>query len=123
MHLRVARHTTNIEKIKKFYVEFLGLEILGEFQGHDRYDGIFIGLPQKNWHLEFTMSDHTPEHKPDEDDLLVFYSQDQTEFDTIIFRAAEMGYTDLVARNPYWNSKGKTYQDPDGFRVVIARPS
>ena len=123
MKLRVARHTTDIEKIKSFYIDFLGFEILGEFYGHDGYDGIFIGLPQKDWHLEFTISDHVPKHTPDEDDLLVFYSVDQNEFGAINARAIQMGHKTQNARNPYWDLKGKTYQDPDGFRVVIAKPT
>jgi len=106
MHLRVARHTTNIENIKRFYVEFLGLDDLGEFQGHDGYDGVFIGLSGKEWYLEFTISDHAPEHKPDIDDLLVLYTKEQNEFSAINARAIQMGHKTQNARNPYWDLKG-----------------
>ena len=121
MKLRVARHTVNIEKIKSFYVEFLGMEVLGEFQGHDGYDGIFIGLPEKDWHLEFTISEHPPELKSDEDDLLVFYTKNPDQFKSILERAHNLGIDELKSRNPYWNLKGKTYQDPDGFKIVVAK--
>lgn len=118
MKLRVARHTTDIERIKAFYCELLGLAVLGEFHGHDGYDGIFLGLPELDWHLEFTISDHGPEHQPDEDDLLVFYTSSEKEHGQIVQRAEELGFPEKKPRNPYWN-KGKTFEDPDGFRVVV----
>lgn len=45
MKLRFARHTNNLEKIKSFYINTLGLELLGSFENQNNYDGIFIGKP------------------------------------------------------------------------------
>ena len=28
--------------------------------------------------------------------------------------------TPAIAANPYWNRCGRTYLDPDGYRIVIA---
>ena len=123
MKLRIARHTTNIDVIQQFYVQFLGLERLGEFHGHDGYDGIFIGHSDLDWHLEFTVSDHAPDHKPDDDDLLVFYIEDKNEFNSIVSRGIDLQFDKLNTRNPYWDLKGNTYEDPDGFRVVIVEPA
>lgn len=119
MKLRVARHTNDVDRIKDFYQGLLGLELLGEFHRHDGYDGIFLGLPDKDWHLEFTISDHSPEHQADEDDLLVFYAANQQEYQDILTRAASMGLAAVKPHNPYWK-KGKIFEDPDGFRVVVA---
>jgi len=121
MQLRVARHTQNIEKIKRFYVDLLGLEILGEFQGHDGYDGIFIGQPDKGWHLEFTVSDHLPQRVIDEDDLLIFYTSSEEDYKGILVRAEKLGMGKTVARNPYWNKKGIIFKDPDGYLSVIVK--
>ena len=118
MTLRVARHTKEPERIKTFYLELLGLDLLGEFQGHDGYDGIFIGSKGLDWHLEFTVSDHLPSHTADEDDLLVFYAA-KPEYDRILERMSDAGIPSVTPRNPYWEKKGKTFVDPDGFRVVI----
>ena len=70
-HFRVARHTVQLDLIKRFYVDALGMKLLGAFD-HDGYKGIFIGLEDQTWHLEFTQSDDSPKHEADEDDLLVF---------------------------------------------------
>ncbi|MGV0964542.1 hypothetical protein [Empedobacter falsenii] len=42
MQFRVARHTNQIKGIKDFYIKVLNFDILGEFQNHNGYDGIFI---------------------------------------------------------------------------------
>ena len=73
MKLRVARHTNDLENIKSFYVNILGLEILGGFENHNNYEGIFIGKPSENWHLEFTKSKEKININCNEEDYLVFY--------------------------------------------------
>jgi hypothetical protein len=30
-----------------------------------------------------------------------------------------MGYFAVVAENPYWKERGVTFEDPDGWRVVL----
>ena len=77
MKFRVARHTSKIDTIINFYHSILGFDILGSFENHDGYDGVFLGLKDENWHLEFTISETSPNHHPDEDDLLVFYANSE----------------------------------------------
>jgi hypothetical protein len=43
MTFRFARHTNDLERIKSFYITILGFELLGSFENHNGYDGIFIG--------------------------------------------------------------------------------
>ena len=73
MKLRVARHTNDLENIKSFYVNILGFEIKGGFENHNNYEGIFIGKPSENWHLEFTKSKEKININCNEEDYLVFY--------------------------------------------------
>jgi len=84
MKFRFARHTNNLDAIIHFYHNILGLEILGSFKEHDGYDGVFQGIKNENWHLEFTISDKSPNHLPDEDDLLVFYPDSESEYRALI---------------------------------------
>ena len=120
MKLRVARHTNNLQAVIDFYTGLLGLQILGNFAGHDGYDGVFIGLPDMDWHLEFTVSNEAPIHQPDEDDLLVFYPENNATFDSMMEIINKAGITEITAKNTYWQLNGKTFVDPDGYRVVIA---
>tara|TARA_R110002050_G_scaffold109799_1_gene221472 strand:+ start:228199 stop:228507 length:309 start_codon:yes stop_codon:yes gene_type:complete len=98
----------------------LGLEVLGGFENHAHYDGLFVGKKGASWHLEFTVSKVAPTHTPDKDDLLVFYFATELEYQTKIAFLKNQGITEVEAINPYWNENGFTIVDPDGFRVVLA---
>ena len=120
MQFRVARHTNQIKEIKDFYIKVLNFEILGEFQNHNGYDGIFIGKPDLNWHLEFTTTHENINHHFDKDDCLVFYPTTQQEYDEIIERL-ELHQIELIkSKNPYWNENGISFLDSDGFVVIVS---
>jgi catechol 2,3-dioxygenase-like lactoylglutathione lyase family enzyme len=121
MKLRIARHTEDLQKMISFYTEHIGLEVLGSFQDHDGYDGVFIGSKENDWHLEFTRSKEAPHHDSDEDDLLVFYSKNDKEYDAIIERLSTQSTPQFLPKNPYWKTNASCYLDPDGFRVIIAK--
>ncbi|MHA3788842.1 VOC family protein [Flavobacterium hauense] len=122
MKFRAARHTDNPDPITTFYTEILGLEILGSFKDHNGYDGVFIGQPRADWHLEFTTSAEPAHHQPDEDDLLVFYPASAAEYTTITARFAKHNIPTAEPKNPYWKVNGTLYKDPDGFGVMIVSP-
>jgi catechol 2,3-dioxygenase-like lactoylglutathione lyase family enzyme len=120
MQFRYARHTNNLEQLKTFYLEVLGFELLGKFKNHDDYDGVFIGIQDENWHLEFTQSSENTNHKFDEDDVLVFYPNSKLEYELLVNRIEKNNIQFSKAKNPYWNENGKMFFDPDGYRIVIS---
>ncbi|WP_339886706.1 VOC family protein [uncultured Flavobacterium sp.] len=120
MKLRVARHTNDLDKIKTFYTTVLGFEVLGSFENHDSYDGLFLGKPNLDWHLEFTKSDEIIEFNYNEDDILVFYPETKDKFDSLIQNIQKQNITFIKAKNPYWNENGKMILDPDGYQIVIS---
>lgn len=120
MEFRVARHTNQLDEIRRFYTTIFEFEILGEFKNHNNYDGIFIGKPHFDWHLEFTTSNEDANHHFDEDDCLVFYPQNQQEYDAIIENLEKFKLKPIKAKNPYWNENGITILDPDGFHIIIS---
>lgn len=121
MTFRYARHTDNLEILEDFYTTILGLEKLGGFKDHDGYNGVFLGLPDRDWHLEFTQSNEKAIHTPDPDDLLVFYTQTEEEFIEIKKRIEDNRIELRISKNPYWRKHGIEIEDPDGFGVVICR--
>lgn len=120
MTFRFARHTNNIEKIKSFYIDILGLELIGAFEDHNGYDGVFIGKISENWHLEFTKSNEDVTFNFGDEDILVFYPNTKLEFDQIQDKLKAHKINFIEAKNPYWNENGKMILDPDGYRIVVS---
>lgn len=121
MHLRIARHTDQLEQLTKFYCELLQLELLGSFKDHDNYDGVFIGMSGSNWHIEFTQSNKSPEHSFDEDDILVFYPLNNKDYQKILNKITQLDIPIETSANPYWNRHGVQISDPDGYKIIISK--
>jgi len=118
--LRVARATDRLEEVVRFYVEGLGLDQLGTFEDHEGFDGVMIGTPGVPYHLEFThQRGHIVGSAPTKENLLVFYLPDQDEWKSALDRMKAAGYQSLPSLNPYWDRHGRTFEDPDGYRVVL----
>jgi hypothetical protein len=48
-----------------------------------------------------------------------FYLADEVEWQQAVQRLESRGYKAVKAFNPYWDKQGKTFEDPDGYRVVL----
>jgi catechol 2,3-dioxygenase-like lactoylglutathione lyase family enzyme len=118
--VRIARPTDKLDEVVRFYSEGLGLKVVGSFHEHGGYSGYMLGLPGREYHLEFTQhSAGSPCPTPSRDNLLVFYIRDKAALDRIADRLSALGYHSVGAENPYWTEKGITIEDPDGWRVVL----
>ncbi|UPL49412.1 VOC family protein [Hymenobacter sublimis] len=118
--LRVARPTDQLAAVVRFYRDGLGLRELGSFAGHEGFDGVMLGHPQAPYHLEFTSQPgHLIGRAPTADHLLVFYLPDRLEWQLAVDRLQAQGYSSVPAANPYWDKLGLTFEDPDGYRVVL----
>ena len=120
MKFRYARHSDDLDSLVDFYTSVIGLEILGSFEDHSEYNGVFLGFENRDWHLEFTQSHERVSHYPDEDDLIVFYVYSEEELQAIVKDAKRHGMGLVEAKNPYWQENGILIRDPDGFGVIIS---
>lgn len=119
-HLRVARPTDNLAAVVRFYRDGLGMEVLSEFKGHDGFDGVMLGLPGAAYHLEFTHKrGHVVGRAPTSENLLVIYLPDPAAWRAAVARLARAGHYAVGSFNPYWDEHGRTFEDPDGYRVVL----
>lgn len=119
VQFRIARPTDKFEEIKKFYGEGLGLPEVGSFNNHG-YQGVLFGLPGKDYHLEFTSHESgSPCPAPTKDNLLVFYIPEKEIIERISSKLTSMGYKIVPPENSYWEEKGITIEDPDGWRIVL----
>jgi uncharacterized glyoxalase superfamily protein PhnB len=123
-NVRVARPTDRLEEVVAFYRDGVGLPELGRFEGHEGYDGVFLGLPGVGHHLEFTShAAGSPGPAPTRDNLLVLYYEDAAERDAVVARLREAGHEPVAPENRYWAERGPTFEDPDGWRVVLVGES
>ena len=118
--MRVDRHTATLATIQHMYVEGLGLSVLGQFADHDGFDGVILGFPNELYHIEFTSkAGHAVGTAPSEDNLLVFYLEAEDEWTHRYTQMLSAGFLEVKAFNAYWDVCGKTFEDVDGYRVVI----
>ncbi|WP_324673485.1 VOC family protein [Hymenobacter sp. GOD-10R] len=118
--LRVARPTNSIEALLPFYRDGLGLEVLYQFEDHNGFDGIMLGRRGCPYHFEFTHHrGHTVAGAPSQDNLLVFYLPDSGEWQKAVSRMQQQGFAPVPSYNFYWDAHGITFEDVDGYRVVL----
>jgi len=109
-----------LEALLAFYRDGLGLEVLCRFEDHAGFDGVMLGAAGAPYHFEFTRArGHTAGRAPTRDNLLVFYVPERAAWEAAVARMDAAGFAPVVAFNPYWDVKGRTFEDPDGYRVVI----
>jgi catechol 2,3-dioxygenase-like lactoylglutathione lyase family enzyme len=122
--VRIARPTDRLDEVVRFYRDVLGFAELISFHGHRGYDGVMLGLPGHEYHLEFTSHDEgSPCPAPTKDNLLVLYVPDRAAVTRIVERLHVAGHGPVEPENPYWKERGHTFEDPDGWRVVIMNTS
>lgn len=118
--IRIARPTDQLELIVLMYREGLGLEVLGSFYDHDGFDGIMLGHPGEHYHLEFTSKEgHRAGKAPTKENILVFYIEDKNEWKYQCEKMTFAGFNKVDSFNPYWDKDGCTFEDADGYRVVL----
>ena len=121
---RIARPTDNLEAVVSFYRDGLGLEVLGGFEDHEGFDGVMLGHPGEQIHFEFTRQHgHTVGRALTQDNLIVFYLPDSATWKAAIERMRSQDHEPAASYNPYWDQKGVTFEDPDGYRVVLQNAS
>jgi catechol 2,3-dioxygenase-like lactoylglutathione lyase family enzyme len=120
--VRIARPTDKLPEVEEFYTVHLGLPVLYRFQGHAGLDGVMVGLPGSQYHLEFTSNrEGSPCPAPSRENLLVLYFQNEAGMYDVVERLAAYGHHPVEAENPYWTDSGAiTFEDPDRWRVVLA---
>jgi hypothetical protein len=119
-HLRIARPVSDLAKTKSMYSRGLGLSVIGSFENHDGFDGVMLGHSDSNYHFEFTFCrSHPITPTPTNEDLTVFYIPAESEWENTCSSMITAGFKQVSSLNPYWDVQGRTYEDHDGYRVVL----
>lgn len=121
-NIRISRPTNDLDSLLHFYCRGMGFEVLLRFpEDSAGYSGVVLGLPGCQTHLEFCTHPNGFENcqAPTRDNLLVFYLHSSVSLDQIARHMRALGYPTVPATNPHWETIGITFEDPDGWRVVI----
>ena len=79
-----------------------------------------LGVAGAIYHLEFTYSrKHPVPPAPTVEDLAVFYIPAESEWQATCASMLAAGFKQVTAFNPYWELRGRTYEDRDSYRIVL----
>nr|WP_232450385.1 VOC family protein [Burkholderia ubonensis] len=119
-HLRIARPVSHLAATERMSCDAFGLAVLARFQDHDGFDGVMLGREGMDYHFEFThCRTHPVAPTPTPEDLIVFYLPDGETWKAACDRATAHGFVRVTALNPYWEASGQTFEDLDGYRIVL----
>ena len=102
------------------YAIGLGLQFLGSFEDHEGFDGVMLGREGLDYHFEFThCRTHPVAPRPTAEDLAVFYFPNIAEWEAACANMLAAGFRQVESFNPYWDARGQTFEDLDGYRIVL----
>jgi catechol 2,3-dioxygenase-like lactoylglutathione lyase family enzyme len=119
-HVRIARPSARFAETERFWVEGIGLKVLGRTD--DSAEGgnslAFLGWPEAAWHLELVDTTEVTQG-PSIEDLFVLYLGEAIDESTTV-RIEASGGIRVPSHNPYWDKYGTTFRDPDGYLCVLS---
>ncbi|KAI9339426.1 Glyoxalase/Bleomycin resistance protein/Dihydroxybiphenyl dioxygenase [Zopfochytrium polystomum] len=121
VRFRVARPTRDLEALRRFYVDALGLPVVSTF-ADAVFTGLILGVPDERYQLEFIVDSRHPDMEtraPTQDNLLVFYLDSVAAVDSVARRLVDAGGKLVEPVNDWWKVDGLTVEDPEGWRVVL----
>jgi len=120
--LRIARPVTDLAASVAMYTQGLGWAVLGGFEDHEGFDGTMLGNRGEAVHFEFTCCRaHPVQPAPTNEDLLVLYLPDVQAWEQRCHCLLAARFKEVAPFNPYWARSGRTFEDRDGYRLVIQR--
>ena len=104
------------------YCRGLGLHVIGNFQDHAGFDGVMLGFADAGYHFEFTYCrPHPVAPTPTQEDLAVFYIPEMSKWENACANMLAAGFRQVTSLNPYWELQGRTFEDEDGYRIVLQK--
>ena len=120
--MRIARPVSDLPRSAAMYLQGLEWRRLGAFADHQGFDGVMLGPPDADYHLEFTpCRAHPVTPTPTAQDLLVLYVIGDEAWAHRCRALEAAGFVEVPSFNPYWAVNGRTFVDHDGYRTVVER--
>ncbi|MFT5579947.1 MAG: hypothetical protein ACI9WS_002707 [Paraglaciecola psychrophila] len=118
--IRLARPTDNLRRNCEIYQKGLGFSVLASYDDDQGFDGIVLGNSGDSYHLKFTHHRGTLVGRaPSQDDVIIFYIEDLKLWQHGCNQTESADFKKVASYNPHRDSRGLTYEDVDGYRVVF----
>jgi catechol 2,3-dioxygenase-like lactoylglutathione lyase family enzyme len=118
--LGVARPTEKLEDVVRFYRDGVGLAELRHSENHGDIGRVTLGPPDAPYYLEFTEAHgELAGRAPTKATILVICLPSESEWTDTVVRMEKSGYKPVLSCNPFWHQHEMTFEDPDGYRVVL----
>ena len=84
------------------------------------FDAVMLGIEGCSYHFEFThCRTHPVAPRPTPEDLIVLYVPTAPEWQAASAWMLVAGFQQVASFNPYWEARGRTFEDPDAYRIVL----
>ena len=122
--VRIARPVSDVNRAATMYKRGLGFTEAGRFENHDGFDGVMLEKAGLGFHFEFTHCRTNPiSPSPTPEDLVVLYVPSAEPWQARCAAMLSAGFQEVESFNPHWKQHGRTFEDADGYRVVIEQAS
>ena len=120
IHLRIAPPVSDLGRSVTLYLHRSGLVTDGQLEGHESLNGVTLAHPNCAYYFEVTFCHTRPAAPaPTADDLCVFNFPELNQCRKAGDRMLEAGSGEVAPFNPYWRKNGCTFEDHDGYRLVL----
>lgn len=119
--LRTARPTNALEPLRRFYVNGAGLTVKSSFTGHEGFDGLILSAGDASWEIELVVEAGVQAPRAPSHEHLLVLSLPAKEVERRAERMEALGYEPVKPNNPWWARHGVTFEDPDGYQLVLCR--
>lgn len=121
--VRLSRPTNNLERVLHFYRDGLGFEVLDRYEAQQGWDGLILGHRDWPYQLEFSRrrDGGVVPPAPTTEHFLVFCLEESESWEGMMKSLFEAGFTQVTPPQLYADSGVATYEDPDGYRVVLVQ--
>jgi hypothetical protein len=83
-----------------------------------------LGNHGLSYHFEFTYCRaHPVTPTPTPEDLIIIYLPESENWRRTCSLMLEAGFVEVRSFNPYWQQRGRTFKDHDGYRTVLEHAS
>jgi len=117
--LRIAKPVRDLPRTTAMYCRGLGLRVVGSFENHDGFDGV---MPGRGFELPLRVHPLSHSSCRASSALKTWWFCTYRRQPSGKLPAPgcwTLGFKQVASFQSYWETQGRTFEDPDGYRIVL----